>query len=233
MNNKYLLFSGNNKMADLILNNYTLMSLLKRFDIKLGFGEKSISDICNKYSIDEHFFVLLCNIHTYDNYNPRIQDIKDIDLKSMLDYLKKSHNYYINNRIYIIEKKLSEMSECCPDNHHKIILRFFEEYKQEILKHFEYEESFVFPNILTLASGNSSEFHINQYEENHDNIDDKLSDLKNILIKYLPDNCCNDDRNDILNDIFIFEEDLSKHTRIEDKVLIPYVKKIQSEYEKK
>lgn len=33
--------------------------------------------------------------------------------------------------------------------------------------------------------------------------------------------------NDVLKDIFTFEEDLAKHTRIENKVLIPMVHRIE------
>lgn len=227
-----MLFSGSTKMADVILTDYRTLTLLPRFDIKLGFGEKTLCEVCAKHNINEHFFLLVCNIHTFDQYLPDREELVDIDINCMLQYLKKSHDYYINTRIASIERKLSAISVCGQGHHHKIIGKFFAEYKQEVLKHFDYEDDEVFPNIVALIKGDKVDFHIDQYEENHDNIDDKLSDLKNIIIKYLSDDCSTEERNDILTDIFLFEEDLTKHTRIENKVLIPFVREIEQGYEK-
>lgn len=230
-NNRYMLFSGDTKMADVILRNYRLLTLLPRFDIRLGFGEKSLSQVCAKHGVNEHFFILVCNINTFDDYCPDRDELVDIDIDSMLKYLKKSHDYYVNDRIDSLERKLTMVAGCGTGYSHKILDKFFAEYKQEVLKHFAYEENEVFPNIMALTKGENVDFHIAQYEENHDNIDDKLSDLKNIIIKYLPEDCSTKERNDILTDIFLFEEDLTKHTRIEDKVLIPYVREVEKSYE--
>lgn len=231
--NKYMLFSGTTKMADVILTDYRLLTLLPRFDIRLGFSEKTVAEVCEKEKVNEHFFLMVCNIHTFDGYCPDSTELTDVDIESMLEYLKKSHDYYLFNRITSIEHKLATMAGCCEGNHHKIISKFFAEYKQEVVKHFKYEEEDVFPNIRALIKGDKIDFHIDQYEENHDNIDDKLSDLKNIIIKYLPEDCSTEDRNDILLDIFTFEEDLTKHTRIENKILIPYVRQIERNHGEK
>lgn len=229
-NSRYMLFSAQTKMADVILRDYRLLTLLPRFDIRLGFGEQTVSQVCRSYGVNEHFFLLVCNINTFDDYHPEGKEISGIEIESMLMYLKKSHDYYVNDRIASIEQKLTAMSGCGAEHSHKILSRFFTEYKQEVLKHFAYEEREVFPNIAALTRGEKIDFHIAQYEENHDNIDDKLSDLKNIIIKYLPQECSTRERNDILIDIFLFEEDLTKHTRIEDKVLIPYVREVERGY---
>ena len=100
-----------------------------------------------------------------------------------------------------------------------------------MLNHFNYDVEIVLPYIKNLSKNTYEKgFHIEQYEENHSNIDDKLSDLKNILIKYFPNNNSTDIQIDVLTEIFQFEEDLIKHTRIEDKILIPYVHKKEEEY---
>ncbi|CDN31295.1 hypothetical protein BN938_1201 [Mucinivorans hirudinis] len=231
--NKYMLFSGKTKMADVILRDCRIVTLLPRFDVRLGFAEKTLSQVCAKYGINEHFFLLACNIHSFDGYFPDREELAEIDIESMLQYLKRSHDYYINTRIVSIEQRLAKMVDSCTGYHYKIISGFFSEYKQEVLKHFQHEEVEVFPNIRALIRGERVDFHIAQYEENHSNIDDKLNDLKNIIIKYLPEDCSTQERNDILLDIFMFEEDLTKHTRIENKVLIPYVRQIERSYEKK
>lgn len=230
--NNYLRFSASMKMADAVLLNYTLVSVLPRFDIHLGFGDKTLSEVCRKYGVNESFFLMVCNIQTYDDYFPTDEELLHIDMGSLIDYLKKSHDYYTGHRIATIERRLESMTGGCEASHHAIMRKFFTEYRQEVIGHFDYEEQTVFPYVRELVAGRTSvNYHINQYEENHTNIDDKLSDLKNIIIKYLPESCSSEDRSDILTEIFLFEQDLEKHTRIEDKILIPLVRQIEKGYE--
>ncbi len=225
-------FSPDTKMADLILHNYTLLSVLPRFDIRLGFGDRCVSTTCREAGIDENFFLTICNLHTFEGYRLSSEELERINMRSIVDYLKNSHDYYLNYRISAIEAKLETMGKCCDAKHHKMITSFFEEYKAEILKHFKYEEQTVFPYVYKLLEGTApDEFHINQYEDHHDNIDDKLSDFKNIILKYLPDSCPSNARNEILYDVFLFEDDLAKHTRIEERILTPLVKRMEASYE--
>ncbi|MBQ5424541.1 MAG: hemerythrin domain-containing protein, partial [Bacteroidales bacterium] len=65
------------------------------------------------------------------------------------------------------------------------------------------------------------------FEENHSNIEEKLHDLKNIVIKYLPENASQQSRINVLNEIFKIENDLNKHSVIENKILIPLVSKYE------
>ena len=81
-----------------------------------------------------------------------------------------------------------------------------------------------FPYVEALLAGKSGNgYSIAQFEENHSNIDEKLNDLKNIVMKYLPDVCDPLLRNRVLYHIFCLEEDLHHHTLIEDNVLVPMV----------
>lgn len=220
-------FTLTTKMADVILTDYRLLNLLPRFDMRLGFGEKTLTEVCDKHNVNARFFLLICNIQASDNYPVTQDDMDGLDLRSMIGYLKKSHDYYLNNRIALIEHKLDSLASCHIGAQHQIICKFFAHYKQEVVNHFLYEEKTAFPNIEAIGRGEKVSFHIDVYEKNHDNIDEKLSDLKNIIIKYLPECCSVDELNDVLIDIFLLEEDLMKHTRIEDKILIPFVKQIE------
>ena len=189
--------------------------------------------MCKLNNVDLDFFLLVCNTHTFSDYLPSKKQIRLLNIDSLINYLNRSHNYYINNRINDIKSKLTNLGQLCKSEHFHIINSFFEEYREEVIKHFQYEERVVFPYIVELVNGNTKDiFHIIQYEENHSNIDDKLSDLKNILIKYLPEEYDSKEREDLLTEIFLFEEDLTKHTIIEDKILIPFVTEIEKTYEK-
>ena len=74
-----------------------------------------------------------------------------------------------------------------------------------------------------------TEYSINDYYDEHDDIEEKLFDLKNILIKYLPQQKESDIINKLLINLFMLEQDINYHSRIEDKVLVPKVAAIEKE----
>lgn len=226
--NKQPIFTSSMKLADILLANYSLLTVLRGFGVQLGFGEKSLSEVCRKHGINESFFLLVCNVYTFSNYLPTNQEISKLDIDSLVSYLQQSHRYYLDDKMAVIEDKLYVMGTSCNEKHIHILHTFFEEYKKEVISHFKYEDETVFPYIRSLIKGETPiSYHIIQYEHNHSNIEDKLSDLKNILIKYLPDSCSTKERNDVLLDIFLFEKDLNRHSLIEDKILIPFVREIE------
>lgn len=229
------LYTLNSKMSDMILNDIALLDVLLRFGIPLGFGEKCVEEVCRLHSVDPKFFLIVANINSFQSYLPSLKELGLVNVKELVDYLKNSHKNYINRRIITIEDKLVYLSESVNRSDFRLILKFFRSYKAEVIKHFSYEEQMVFPYINSLLEErpHTDSYSIEQYEDNHSNIDDKLSDLKNLIIKYLPYGDMSQDAlsavNDVLKDIFAFEEDLSKHTRIENKVLIPMVHRIEEE----
>lgn len=110
---------------------------------------------------------------------------------------------------------------------------FFNQYRHEVAEHLEYEEKTVFPYIKALDNGNrKTDYSISRFEKNHTDIQEKLVDLQNIIIKYLPcpEGSCQ--QNEILYDLFLLDEDLGRHTLIEDKILVPLVNELEKKAEK-
>jgi len=70
-------------------------------------------------------------------------------------------------------------------------------------------------------------YSVSDYQEHHDNIEDKLEDLKNLLLKHLPLDNDQQIRRKLLFSLFELEYDLTIHTRIEDEILIPLVEKLE------
>ncbi|MBP1630394.1 MAG: hypothetical protein H6Q15_1287 [Bacteroidetes bacterium] len=230
----HYLFSSNMKLADIIMSNYRLLSVLSRFNINLGFGDKTINEICEQKHISEDLFLMICNVYNFKDYLPTIEEIKTIEINELISFLKKSHNLFINQDIKEIENSLNKMCSCCSGNHLSLLMKFFEDYKKEVINHLNYEETVVFPYIDSLTKNKEvNNYHINQFEENHTNIEDKLSDLKNIIIKYLPEICSPEQRTMLLQRLFLFQEELFTHSIIEDKILIPLVEEIEKGYDAK
>lgn len=226
-----MLFSGNMKLADLLHANYRLLFILPRFKICLGFGDKSVKEVCAQHGIDVSLFLLVCNVYTFDEYLPAQEELKSVNMGQLIEYLQNSHKDYLESRIPEIRKLISELSQNNKVKGVEIVRRFFDGYCQEVINHFTYEEETVFPYIRKLSEQPASSvgYHIDQFEENHSNIEEKLNDLKNIIIKYMPEDCSTPGiLNGVLLDIFLLEDDLNKHALIENKILVPLVVQLES-----
>ncbi|PJB54926.1 MAG: hypothetical protein CO098_19085 [Bacteroidetes bacterium CG_4_9_14_3_um_filter_41_19] len=97
----------------------------------------------------------------------------------------------------------------------------------------------VYPYVLQLeaaiVSGTTSDellkqvntYSITDYEAEHENVEEKLFDLKNIILKYLPPTTDQNLCFTILHELFILEKDLNEHARIEDTILVPKVEEME------
>ncbi|MBQ5751677.1 MAG: hemerythrin domain-containing protein [Bacteroidaceae bacterium] len=234
MNNKETIYTKRMKVADLLANDGKLLSILQRLDIKLGFGEATVADLCNKYGISTELFLMICNIYTFSDYQPKVESLGSSDIKNITAYLRASHRWYtgvcfpaIHNNVHNMVKELDEVSR-------RLIDKFYDDYDSEVISHFRYEEEVVFPyieSITTNAPTNPGKYSISQFEHNHSNINEKLNDLKNIIIKYLPEEHSSQLRYTLLADIYNIESDLRKHSLIENRLLIPLVEKIEHSHE--
>ena len=70
------------------------------------------------------------------------------------------------------------------------------------------------------------------FRKRHDQVEAKLTELKNILIKYYPASSSNE-LNSVLFDIFTCEQDLASHNYIEDYLFIPVIQKLEYNIERK
>ena len=222
------MFSAEMKLGDLIDANYKLLSILSRLDIRLGFGEIGVGEMCRRYGLSTELFLMICRIYTFDGYSPLCDALGSDDLRHIVDYLRASHRYYTGSSIPRLREDMNAMIAACDEKQGKILRRFFEDYCGEVASHFAYEEETVFPYIDALLDGRcSDDFSIDRFEDNHSDIDEKLNDMKSLIIKYLPEERRSERRNDTLFEIYRFEEDLARHTLIEDRLLIPLVSKIE------
>lgn len=70
---------------------------------------------------------------------------------------------------------------------------------------------------------------LSQFARRHDQIDAKLKELKNIIIKYYPAGGNDYLLNAVLFDIFSCEQDLASHCRVEDYLFVPAVLRLEKE----
>jgi regulator of cell morphogenesis and NO signaling len=235
-------FRRNTRLADIIHSNYLLLPVLNRFNVQLGFGDKTVDEVCTEQRLNTDFFLVIVNSFHDHDYFP-LEQLVSFPINLIIDYVRKSHSYYLDFKVPQIEKLIQTLSANAAEEQKKqlkLIERFFSEYKTELVDHIREEENAVYPYVLSIdeafRENRITPEHIHLIQQNsisiyagkHDNVEDKLYDLKNILIKYLPPV---DDyvlSNALLTELFRLEQDLNDHARIEDKVLFPKVQFIES-----
>jgi regulator of cell morphogenesis and NO signaling len=226
-------FNDKMKLAEIISANYYLILILPRFGIPLGFGDRSVADVCRQNNVPLDFFLFICNVYTFNDYIPDNKDVKSMDMSMLIPYLLLSHKYYIKERLPHIERHLDDIAKKAGAKYEKILKSFFAGYRNEVSEHFKYEEETVFPYIESLKRGEiQKSYHIRDFVEAHSNIEDKLNDLMQIVFKYLPCNTASEESIELVFDIMQLSSDLNKHALVEEKILVPYVKLIEKKNEK-
>lgn len=222
-------FSGNMKAADLVEVNPGLLMVLSRLGIVGSFGERTFSELCIQHGLDPDTAILICKVYSFRDFVPSPEDLRRSRIADVLRYLHCSHDYYLKKALENIASAVEDLIEPCPRPQQQVIWDFFAQYKNELKSHFEFEEGEVIPYVQNLMLGRQDpSFSIDDFEENHSNIDEKLSDLKNIVMKSLPRGCNDDKRISLLMFLYNLQNDLRSHTYIEDNILVPMVRLLEN-----
>lgn len=222
-------FNPNMKMAALVEADYHLLPVLERLGVTESFAEMTVGEMCDRNGLDTDTFVLICSVYSSEEYRPAFGLLKKGHITDVLRYLHKSHEHYSNNALVDLAGSIEELIAPCPLPQQKVIWKFFSDYKLELDRHFDFEERHVIPYVQSLLVGKRREdFTIDNLEKMHTDVGEKLSDLKNLVMKSLPPECDPSRRISLLHLIFELQMDLSRHTRIEDSVLVPMVRLIEN-----
>lgn len=220
------MYEPDDKMISLIRDNYNLLQSLGSFGISLGFGDKTVSQVCEEQHVDTYTFLAVVNF-TINGYRD-FDDATRLSMPTLLQYLKASHDYFIGFQLPFIRKELVDALDD-KDNLARLILKLYDEYARSITAHMKYEEKNVYPYVEALLQGKPvTDFEIDMYSKHHGQESSKLRELKSIIIKYLPsDGLHNNQLSATLYDIYNNEEWLSLHAQVEDEIFIPAVRRLE------
>ena len=220
------------KMADAINQYHSLLTVLPRLGIPLGFGEKSIGQLCEEHRVSEALFILISRVYCQDDYFPTANELQQCRMSDILQYLVHSHKDYLENKLPHIEHHLNTLLEPMDRKYSTLITNFYAEFRKEVEKHFRYEEEVIFPYLRQFISEEeateSASYQKSTFHQQHDDIEDTLNDLINLLLKYIPAEISPVERVDMLLDMYALSTDIAKHSMMEDRILVPYIQLLES-----
>lgn len=200
-----MIYRENDKMSELLTRDRKAMQIVNRFGIPLGVGDKTIDAICRQHGIHTPTFLAIVNHETYST---------EIDLPTLQTYLKNAHTYFLEFLLPRLRRQLIEAITPTDqsDQVAMLILRYFDEYVQEIRIHIQHED----------------EGQLEEHATDDQHIAKKLQELVNLIIKYYPAHSSYPFANELLTTVLLgiyqTEEELQTHCAIEDEILRPAMK---------
>ncbi len=197
-------FNGKMKMAELVEKDFHLLTLCARLGIDRSFGEQTVESLCRSCEVDPDTFLLLCQVYSDPLFRPTVSQLRPCRVEDVLEYLHRSHDYYLEEALPRLSDGIEALTQPCTEAQKQVIRRFLADFRHELEHHFASEEQSVIPN--------------------HTQIHETLSDVKNLILKSLPEACDPRLRREILLAIYNLQHDIDRHTCIEDEVLVPLVR---------
>ncbi|MFI3240173.1 MAG: helix-turn-helix transcriptional regulator [Bacteroidales bacterium] len=214
------LVNSESKLSDIIISEPSVITVLNRFNIKLGVGDKTIQNICNEMNIDIQFFVTILNTYINKDYFPEAT-LKLFKASSIISYLVKTNNYYAHFQLANIERHFHLLMKHSDGkvNNLPLMLRFFNELKEDVMQRINYDNTVWFPHILSLEETGTS-LEANTANTNYnDTIEEKLNDLKSMLVIHLSGDYDQNLCHAVIFAIISLEKDIIQNNRIRYRIL--------------
>lgn len=231
-------YKETDKMSDIIGDDYRVLQVISRFGLTLGFGDQSVCATCEANGVDYATFLAVVNFIHSNGHAVNIGElVETISLPALMNYLQRSHDYFVKFRLPSIRRKLIEAIDCSARNQIAfLILKFYDEFAAEVGRHMDYEDQHIHTYVRDLLAGKKLPVGTNihtlsrQHHDNHAQLEKSLSELKSIIIKYYPSDSNGQLLNEVLMDLFITEEDLFSHCHLEDTLFLEAVVQAEEKY---
>lgn len=216
------MYRASDKICELMSREEDAIQIISRFGLEMGVGEQTIEQVCEAHGVHTPTFLAIVN---YKVFKQRALPA-DIDIPTLQRYLHNAHTYFLDFRLPRLRRALIE-AIIPADPTTKIpglILRCYDEFVEEIRTHIAHENAGLFE------------------EHAHDDqrITDKLTEIKNLIIKYYPSAQENKESPvsthkssitylliGVMSDLWHTEQDFADHCAIEDDILQPTLTKIR------
>ena len=183
--------------------------VISRFGLQMGVGEQTIAQACESHGVHTPTFLTVINHKVFKKQ----AQLADVDIPTLQQYLRNAHTYFLDFRLPYLRRSLIEalIPAGAASKIPMLILRCYDEFAEEIRIHIEHENEGLY----------ESHAHDDQ------RITDKLTEIKNLIIKYYPSDCTMQKGSvtytliSVMSDLWHTEQDFADHCAIEDEILRP------------
>lgn len=203
------MYKFTDKMCDLMSHEEDAIQIISRFGLEMGVGEQTIEQVCSSHGVHTPTFLAVVNYKVFKHRTVST----DIDIPTLQRYLRNAHTYFLDFRLPRLRRSLIE-AIIPADPTTKIpglILRCYDEFVDEIRIHIEHENKGMY----------------DEHEHDDQRITDKLTEIKNLIIKYYPTKPTSAEGTvtytliSVMSDLWHTEQDFADHCAIEDEILRP------------
>lgn len=221
-------FKSTDKLSFVIQNDYRLLQVMGRFGITIGFGEKTINEVCRQCNVDVNAFLAVMN-YVKNRTHPSIGNISTKEgVASLLKYLKNSHRYFLDYQFPSMRRSLIDSIEM-QNEIAFLVLKYYDVYVEEVRLHMANEDDTTFSWVEQILNDDCTLSQSGQlFSKHHDSIERKLGELKKLFLQYYPQKDNNNELNSVIIELYRTEEELQSHCLIEDNLFTPAVRRLES-----
>lgn len=203
------MYKATDKIADLMSHEEDAIHVISRFGLGMGVGEQTIAEACALHGVHTPTFLAIVNYKVFKHKAMPTE----VDVPTLQQYLRNAHSYFLDFRLPFLRRAIIEaIIPADPTSQiPMLILRCYDEFVEEIRTHIAHEEQGL----------------VEEHIQDDQRITDKLTEIKNLIIKYYPSENVSQKGIatytliHVMSDLWHTEQDFADHCAIEDEILRP------------
>ena len=203
------MYKATDKIADLMSHEEDAIHVISRFGLGMGVGEQTIAEVCTSHGVHTPTFLAIVNYKVFKHKAMPTE----VDVPTLQQYLRNAHSYFLDFRLPFLRRAIIEaIIPADPTSQiPMLILRCYDEFVEEIRTHIAHEEQGL----------------VQEHIQDDQRITDKLTEIKNLIIKYYPSENVSQKGIatytliHVMSDLWHTEQDFADHCAIEDEILRP------------
>lgn len=202
---------------------------LQRFNVDLSKGDMSLNQVDAASIKDVNFIVDLIKFYNHP-IKEEIDQFDQYSLDVLLDYLQRTHRFYIDKILPKMEMTIKNIFDLFPEHSIVPLLNhFYAQYQNELLEHIELEEKHLFPFAQKLMQDElPTNYSVREFRLHHDHrIQDHLEDILLVIEEDIPMVSKTFAYRMFKNLLGQFQLDLHIHHMIEEKVFLNKLSKLE------
>jgi regulator of cell morphogenesis and NO signaling len=204
--------------------------ILQRYNVAQAHNLVYTYEELRDLGIQPEFLLALLEVFE-DQQSFKAETFDRFSLEAIVDYLRKTHAYYLKKKLLEIEQSIHLLVKAYPSAHPLLLLlhNFYAEYKSHLVKHIEIEERELMPYIVQLERHSLTKEPMNvtpsvtiqQFVSQHHDTEQDLEEVRKTILSYSPPAGNQTLYRILLSQLQVFEKDLAVHALMEDDVLLP------------